>query len=73
MPNPIPNIQDILLNIEGFTCDISLYFNISYYNIILTPNVRDIGTNILPWGKFEYCRLTMGISGAPDIFQEITS
>ena len=25
---------------------------------------------VLPWGKYEYCRLPMGVSNSPDIFQE---
>jgi hypothetical protein len=25
---------------------------------------------VLPWGKFEYLRLPMGLCNAPDIFQE---
>jgi hypothetical protein len=24
----------------------------------------------IPWGKYEYCRLPMGLSVSPDIFQE---
>ena len=26
---------------------------------------------ILPWGKYRYCRLPMGLNGSPDIFQAI--
>jgi Reverse transcriptase (RNA-dependent DNA polymerase) len=26
---------------------------------------------ILPWGKYRYCRLPMGLIGSPDIFQAI--
>jgi hypothetical protein len=24
----------------------------------------------IPWGKYEYCRLPMGLSISPDVFQE---
>jgi hypothetical protein len=27
-------------------------------------------TKVLPWGKYEYCHLPMGISVSPDIIQE---
>ena len=41
-----------------------------YYTIRLNPNAQRICTIILPWGKYSYLRLPMGMSGLPDIFQE---
>jgi hypothetical protein len=41
-----------------------------YYHIQLTPNARRLCTIVLPWGKYEYCRLPMGVCNSPDIFQE---
>ena len=41
-----------------------------YYHITLTPNAAHLGTIVLPWGKYEYLRLPMGIKNASDIFQE---
>ena len=41
-----------------------------YYHILLTPNASRLGTVVLPWGKYEYLRLPMGICISPDIFQE---
>ena len=69
-PFPIPKIQDMLLNLEGFTYATSLDLNMGYYHILLTPNARRLCTIVLPDGKYEYCRLPMGICNAPDIFQE---
>src|SRR6476620_11024905 len=41
-----------------------------YYHILLTPNVSRLCTVVLPWGKYEYLRLPMGLCNSPDIFQE---
>ncbi len=34
-PYPVPNIQDLLLKLEGFTYGTSLYLNMGYYHIKL--------------------------------------
>ena len=73
MPYPIPKIQDLLLKLEGFSHASSLDLNMGYYHIKLTQDASKLCTIILPWGKYEYCRLPMGISGAPDILQEKVS
>ena len=41
-----------------------------YYHIELSPNSKRLCTIILPWGKYEYQKLPMGLSNSPDIFQE---
>jgi hypothetical protein len=42
----------------------------SYYPIELTPYSSSLCTIVLPWGKYEYIRLPMGLCNSPDIFQE---
>ena len=69
-PYPIPKIQDLLLRLEGFTYGTSLDLNMGYYHIELSPNSKKLCTIILPWGKYEYQRLPMGLCNSPDIFQE---
>ena len=41
-----------------------------YYHIELTPESRNLFTIVLPWGKYEYQKLQMGLSNSPEIFQE---
>ena len=69
-PYPIPKIQDMLLNLEGFQWATSLDLNMGYYHIELTPNSKRLCTIVLPWGKYEYQCLPMGLCNSPDIFQE---
>ncbi len=69
-PWHLPKISTILQELEGFKWAISLDLNMGYYNIRLDPDLQKICTIILPWGKYSYQRLAMGIAGAPDNFQE---
>ena len=41
-----------------------------YYHIQLSPDSRKICIIILPWGKYEYQKLPMGLCNSPEIFQE---
>ena len=41
-----------------------------YYHIELCPNSKKLCTIVLPWGKYEYQKLPMGLCNSPDIFQE---
>ena len=69
-PYPIPNIQDMLLNLEGFRYATSLDLNMGYYHLELDPASKELCTIVLPFGKFEYQRIPMGLCNSPDIFQE---
>lgn len=69
-PYPIPKIQDMLLKLEGFQYATSLDLNMGYYHIELSPDSKQLCTIVLPWGKYEYQRLPMGLCNSPDIFQE---
>ena len=72
-PYPIPRIQDLLLKLEGFQHATSLDLNMGYYHIELTPFSKQLCTIVLPFGKYEYQRLPMGLCNSPDIFQEKVS
>ena len=41
-----------------------------YYHIELSPASKRLCTIVLPFGKYEYQRLPMGLCNSPDIFQE---
>ena len=41
-----------------------------YYNIRLDEATSALCMLVLPWGKYRYLRLPMGIKNSPDIFQE---
>ena len=41
-----------------------------YYHIRLDPASRELCTIILPFGKYEYQAIPMGLCNSPDIFQE---
>ena len=69
-PYPIPKIQDLLIKLEGFQFATSLDLNMGYYHIELDPASKKLCTIVLPFGKFEYQRLPMGLNNSPDLFQE---
>ena len=69
-PFPIPQIQDLLLKLEGFQYATSLDLNMGYYHIELSPDSQCLCTIVTPWGKYSYKRLPMGLCNSPDIFQE---
>ena len=66
----MPKINDLLQKLEGFYLATLLDLNIGYYHIELTPEASKLCTIVLPWGKYEYLRLPMGLCNSPDIFQE---
>jgi len=69
-PYPLPKIHELLLKLEGFQYGTSLDLNMGYYHIRLDSDSSKLCTIILPWGKYEYLRLPMGLCNSPDIFQE---
>jgi len=70
-PYPIPNIQDMLLNLEGFQwATTSLDLNMGHYHFRLDPASKQLCTIVLPFGKHEYQAIPMGLCNSPDIFQE---
>ena len=60
----------MLLNLEGFTYASPLDLNMGYYHIELSPRSKQLCTIILPWGKYKYQNIPMGVCNSPDIFQE---
>ena len=70
-PYPLPKISDLLQKLEGFAWATALDLSMGYYHIMLDRQSSYLCTMILPWGKYRYLRLPMGLNGSPDIFQAI--
>ena len=64
----MPNINEILLKLEVFQYDKSPDLNMRYYHIQITEDTSNLCTIILPWGKYRYKCLTMGVSNSPEFF-----
>ena len=45
-------------------------FNMGYYHIRLDPTSKQLCAIVLPFGKYEYQAIPMGLCNSPDIFQE---
>ena len=41
-----------------------------YYHIQLSKNASNFCKIVLPWGKYRYKCLPMGVANSPDIFQQ---
>ena len=65
----MPNINEMLLKLEGSQYDKSLYLNMGYYHIQLSDSASNLCTIIIPRGKYHYNPLPMVIDNSPEIFQ----
>ena len=70
-PFPLPKISDLLQKLSGFKYATAIDLSMGYYHIPLDEASQELCTTILPWGKYRYLRLPMGIKNSPDIFQSI--
>ena len=55
----------MLLNLDGFMYASSIYLNMGYYHIELSPEAKQICTIVLPWGKYECQKLPLGVCNSP--------
>lgn len=42
-----------------------------YHQVEVAPGDRDITAFITPYGLFQYCRMPLGLAGAPGTFQSV--
>ena len=68
-PFPLPKISDLLQKLSGFKYATAIDLSMGYYHIPLDEESQKLCTTILPWGKYRYQRLPMGVKNSPDIFQ----
>ena len=70
-PFSLPRINGSLQKIEKFKSATAIDLFQGYCSIPLSKKSQKICTTVLPWGRYAYKRLPMGIASAPDIFQSI--
>jgi hypothetical protein len=70
-PFPLPKISDLLQKLSGFRYATAIDLSMGYYHIPLDEESQKLCSTILPWGKYQYLRLPMGIKNSPDIFQAV--
>jgi transposase InsO family protein len=71
--HPITSIEDVTTRTDGskyFTC---LDANQGYFQIGLDKESQKLTTFITPFGRYQYKRLPMGITSAPEIYQRAMS
>ena len=72
-PFPLPKIADLLQTLTGFTYATAIDLSMGYYHIPLDEASQKLCSMVLPWAKYQWTRLPMGVKCAPDIFQSIVS
>ena len=66
---PLPTIDEIMQDINGFVFTSVIDLNMGYLSIPLTEPTKKLLTIVTTFGFFECCVLPMGIKPATDIFQ----
>jgi len=69
-PCCIPNIQDMLLNLEGFQWTTGLDLNMGHCHVRLDPASKQLCAIALPFSKCKCQAIPLGLCNGPDIFQE---
>ena len=65
----MPNIQNSLDAIGGFQLSEVVYLIMEYYDMMLDEDIHKLYTIVLPWGKYMYQCLSMGVFITPNVFQ----
>ena len=63
------SVYEITVKLEGFTVFTIVDFKKGYWMVVLHPDSRKLTCMALPFGRFQWTRLPMGIVVAQDIFQ----
>ena len=69
-PYIILKINEMLLKLEGFQYAKLRGLNMGYYHKQLAGCVSNLCTIIIPWVKYRYKCLPMGVSNSPELFQQ---
>ncbi|POM79244.1 Gag-pol fusion protein [Phytophthora palmivora] len=68
---PLNKIQDLIRELPQPTFVSALDLVMGYYSQVLAEESRPFTAVVLPWRKFRYCLLPMGISTAPEEFHAV--
>ena len=69
-PFTLPQISDVIQKLEGFQCAAVLDLNMGCYHNMPDAYAQRIFVIALPWEKYKYLRLLIGLSESPDKFQD---
>ena len=66
----MPKSNEMLLELQVFQYDTSFDLDMGYYHIQPRKNASNLCTIIIPWGKYQYKRLPIGVANSPDISEQ---
>jgi hypothetical protein len=70
-PLPLTKISDLLRKLGGLKYATAIDLSMGYYHIPLDLEAQKMCITILPWGKYQYKMLPIGVKTRQDIFQRI--
>ena len=70
-PYPLPRIDNITQAIDGIDYLTSIDLVMRFYHVPLDREASYVCTTVLPFGKYRYLRLPMGLSISPELFQGV--
>jgi hypothetical protein len=68
-PFPLTKISDLLMKLSGSKYATAIDLSMGYYHIPLDLEAHKLCTTILPWGKYQYKRLPMGVKTSPALYR----
>eukprot|EP00957_Ditylum_brightwellii_P050583 3836143-Ditylum_brightwellii.AAC.1 len=67
----IPIIQDVIQKRADYTYFTKIDLSMFFYTMQLDTESKELCTTVIPFGKFQYCTMPMGVKIAPDEAQAV--